>query len=60
MMKLVHIYNVANPECNEPILINLDNVNYMRVNYDFNCTAIYFNNGEHLIIKEQLPDIASK
>ena len=57
MMKLVHVFNLSNSECNEPILINLDNVSYMRANYDINCTTVYFNNGERIIIKEQLQDI---
>lgn len=57
MMKLVHIFDLDRPDADEPILINLSNVNYMRNNYDFNCTVVHFNNGEHLIVKEQLQDL---
>ena len=54
MLKLVHIFDFSRPDINEPILINLSNVTYMRNNYDFNCTSVYFNDGSGIIIREQL------
>ena len=57
MIKLVHIFNAYKPYMEEPILLNLDNVNYMRPNYDFNCTNVYFSDGSGIIIKEQIDEI---
>ena len=57
MIKLVHIFNADKPDCSEPIIINLDNVTYLRHNYDFNCTNVYFIDGSGIIIKEQLPEL---
>ena len=57
MLKLVHIHNLLNTESNEPIVLNLNSVCYLRYNYDLNCTMVYFSNGQQLLIKESLTDL---
>lgn len=57
MIKLVHIFDLDRPDVDEPILVNFNNVNYMRNNYDFNCTNIYFSDGSGIIIKENISDL---
>ena len=57
MIKIVHIFDANKPELQEPILLNFDNISYMRQNYDFNCTNVYFVNGDSIIIKEQLDEL---